>query len=84
MQAWRAGFYFTNKKFVAFARNYTENPLFGKDSASTVFPFWIYSFITHYSQNFPTLILWKEKSKFLGFHAVVVVKTFPLMYQLLM
>ena len=26
----------------------------------------------------------KKKIKFLGFHAVVLVKTFPLMYQLLM
>ena len=32
---------------------------------------------------FATLILWNTHS-YLGFHAVVLVKTFPLMYQLLL
>ena len=27
---------------------------------------------------------WKKRIKFLGFHNVVIVKSFPLMYQLLM
>ena len=33
--------------------------------------------------KFEFRIFLKKKNKFLGFHAVVLVKTFPLMYQLL-
>ena len=35
------------------------------------------------SQNSNFKLFWKKKIKFLGFHSVVLVKTFPLMYQLL-
>ena len=36
------------------------------------------------SQNLNFELFWKKKIKFLGFHGVVLVKTFPLMHQLLM
>ena len=36
------------------------------------------------SQNSNFELFWKKKFKFSGFHGVVLVKTFPLMYQLLM
>ena len=36
------------------------------------------------SQNLNFELFWKKKSNFLGWHRVVLVKTFPLMYQLLM
>ena len=41
---------------------------------------WFQLFVKSQNSNFE---LWK-KNKFLGFHGVVLVKTFPLMYQLLM
>ena len=34
------------------------------------------------SQNLNFELFWKKKIQFLGFHGVVLVKTFPLMYQL--
>ena len=42
---------------------------------------WFQLFVESQNSNFE--LFWK-KIKFLGFHAVVLVKTFPLMYQLLM
>ena len=42
---------------------------------------WFQHFSTSQNSNFG---LWEKKIKFLGFHVVVLVKTFPLMYQLLM
>ena len=42
---------------------------------------WFQLIITIQNSNFELL---KKKIKFYGFHAVVLVKTFPLMYQLLM
>ena len=36
------------------------------------------------SQNLNFELFWKKKIQFLGWHRVVLVKTFPLMYQLLM
>ena len=43
---------------------------------------WFQHFSTSQNSNFE--LFWKKKIKFLGFHVVVLVKTFPLMYQLLM
>ena len=43
---------------------------------------WFQLFVKSQNSNFE--LFWKKKIKFLGFHAVVLVKTFPLMYQLLM
>ena len=44
---------------------------------------WFQLFVKSQNSNFK--FLWKKKKiKFLGFHGVVLVKTFPLMYQLLM
>ena len=42
---------------------------------------WFQLFVKSQNSNFK--VLWK-KIKFLGFHGVVLVKTFPLMYQVLM
>ena len=36
------------------------------------------------SENSNLELFWKKKIKFLGFHGVVLMKTYPLMYQLLM
>ena len=38
----------------------------------------------HDSRNTKVSLFFLNKIKFLGFHAVVLVKNFPLMYQLLM
>ena len=43
---------------------------------------WFQLFVKSQNSNFE--LFWKKKIKFLGFHGVVLVKTFPLMYQLLM
>ena len=43
---------------------------------------WFQLFVKCQNSNFE--LFWKKKIKFLGFHGVVFVKTFPLMYQLLM
>ena len=43
---------------------------------------WFQLFVKSQNSNFK--LFWQEKFKFVGFHAVVLVKTFPLMYQLLM
>ena len=43
---------------------------------------WFQLFVKSQNSNFE--LFWKKKIQFLGFHAVVLVKTFPLMYQLLM
>ena len=43
---------------------------------------WFQLFVESQNSNFD--LFWKKKIKFLGFHGVVLVKTFPLMYQLLM
>ena len=43
---------------------------------------WFQLFIKSQNSNFE--LFWKKKIKFLGFHGVVLVKTIPLMYQLLM
>ena len=42
---------------------------------------WFQHFVKSQNSNFE--LFWKKKIKFLGFHGVVLVKTFPLMYQLL-
>ena len=43
---------------------------------------WFQLFVKSQISNFK--LFWKKKFKFSGFHGVVLVKTFPLMYQLLM
>ena len=43
---------------------------------------WYQLFVKSQNSNFE--LFWKKKSIFLGFHGVVLVKTIPLMYQLLM
>ena len=43
---------------------------------------WFQLFVKRQNSNFE--LFWKKKIKFLGFHGVVLVKTIPLMYQLLM
>ena len=43
---------------------------------------WFKLFVKNQNSNFE--LFWKKKIKFLDFHGVVLVKTFPLMYQLLM
>ena len=43
---------------------------------------WFQLFVKSQNSNFE--LFWKKKIKFLDFHGVVLVKTFPLMYQLLM
>ena len=43
---------------------------------------WFQLFVKSQNSNFE--LFWKKKIKFLGYHGVVFVKTFPLMYQLLM
>ena len=43
---------------------------------------WFQLFVKSQNSNFE--LFWKKKIKFLGFHGVVLVKTFPLMYQFLM
>ena len=43
---------------------------------------WFQLFVKSQNSNFK--LFWRKKIKFLGFHGVVFVKTFPLMYQLLM
>ena len=41
---------------------------------------WFQLFVKSQNSNFE--LFWKKKIQFLGFHGVVLVKTFPLMYQL--
>ena len=43
---------------------------------------WFQLYVKSQNSNFE--FFWKKKIKFLGFHGVVLMKTFPLMYQLLM
>ena len=43
---------------------------------------WFQLFVKSQNSNFE--LFWKKKINFLGFHGVVLVKTIPLMYQLLM
>ena len=43
---------------------------------------WFQLFVKSQISNFK--LFWKKKNKFSRLHAVVLVKTFPLMYQLLM
>ena len=45
---------------------------------------WFQLFVKSQNLNFELFWKKKKKIKFLGFHAVVLVKTIPLMYQLLM